>query len=61
MAHGVDSQGSIPGRGKRFSSTSQYPEWLCNPLLFYPYQGKISLELRNHLGPEIETSFTERE
>jgi hypothetical protein len=26
--YGLDSQGSIPGRGKRFFSTPHYPYWL---------------------------------
>jgi hypothetical protein len=54
MAYGMDSQGLIPGRGKIFSSTPQYPDWLCNPLHFHLHQGKVSLELRNHFSPWTE-------
>jgi hypothetical protein len=39
--YGLDGQGSIPGRGKKFFSTLQRPDWLwCPPsLLLSGYQG----------------------
>jgi hypothetical protein len=53
MAYGVDSWGSMPGKGKRFFSIPQYPDWLWDPLPIYLYHKKASVELRNHLGPKI--------
>jgi hypothetical protein len=38
--------GSIPGRGKKFFSPPQYPDWLCGPSnpLYNVYNGMILLE-----------------
>jgi hypothetical protein len=34
--HGLDSQGSIPSRGKKFLTTSQHPDWLWICPASYP-------------------------
>jgi hypothetical protein len=31
MGYGLDDWDSIPGRGKRFFSTSHHPDWLRGP------------------------------
>jgi hypothetical protein len=31
MDYELDGRGSIPGKDKRFFSSSQYPNWLCDP------------------------------
>jgi hypothetical protein len=33
--YGLDGQGSIPGRGRRFFSSPQCPDWLCDPPASY--------------------------
>jgi hypothetical protein len=52
-AYGVNSQGSMPGKGKRFFSIPLYQDRLWDPPPFYLYHRKVSMELRNHLGPNI--------